>query len=271
MRDTLINALKTAGSILLNFYGTVQTIKIKANSSSIVTGADLETETQIIKLIQNAFPTHNIISEETGFINKSAKFTWVVDPLDGTSNFAQQLPWFGTIIAVLENSKPIMGGVYLPLQDELFFAEENQGAWLNGNPIRVTSETDLKNALVCFSTDSQPNKVHTIQEMLMLAQLIPNIRNLRSLNCCIEYCYTAAGRIGGFVNMFTKIWDIAAARLILREAGGVMTDLSGEDFDFDITPKHFSKNYAITGGSKKLHLDIVELIRGIAQRTFKEN
>lgn len=271
MKETLIGALKSAGRVLMKYYGQVQQVAIKESHCSIVTEADLAAEKNILNILRNEYPGHTIISEEMGFEGSGSDITWIIDPLDGTSNFAANLPWFAVIIAVLEKFEPILGGIYLPVTDELYFAEANQGATLNDRPIHVTKETNLQNCLVSYSMDYSGDRSRTMQEMLMMAQLLPHVRNLRSLNCVIEYCYTAEGRFGGCVNLYNRIWDIAAPWLILKEAGGTITDFRGQELNFKSNKSNFTRNFPIVGGSRKLHSNILNLIGDMAARTFKEN
>ena len=132
MKNLLISALKASGDTLLEYFDKPLEIKQKESQSSIVTEADLESEKIIIGLIRNVYPAHNIISEEAGFINNNSEYTWIIDPLDGTSNFASGIPWFGVLITLFERNTPVMAGAYLPVQNILYFAEAGKGAYRNG-------------------------------------------------------------------------------------------------------------------------------------------
>jgi len=132
MNDILITALMTSGKILLKYFNKPLEIKQKESQSSIVTEADLESEKIIIGLIRKAYPDHNIIAEEAGFISNNSEFTWIIDPLDGTSNFASGIPWFGVLITLFKQDTPIMAGAYLPVQNTLYFAEAGKGAYRDG-------------------------------------------------------------------------------------------------------------------------------------------
>ncbi len=128
MKETLIEALNSAGKELLTHFGKNIDFKVKESQSSIVTQADLKSDALISALIRKRFPTHNIVSEESGFSNMKSKYTWVIDPLDGTSNFASAIPWFGVLIALFEENIPVMGGAYLPVPDQMYIAEKGKGS-----------------------------------------------------------------------------------------------------------------------------------------------
>ena len=227
MRKTLTNSLLTAGKILMDYFGNISVYEEKESQSSIVTKADIEAEKRVMEIIRGKYPEHNTIGEEAGLQYKDSEFTWVVDPLDGTSNFAAGLPWFGVIICVLKNSQPFMAGCYLPLYDDLYFAEKGKGATLNGNPISVTNEKQLKNILFCYGLDYSDDYSLTDYHAKIFGELVKSTRNIRATNCLIDFCYTADGRIGGCINQATKIWDIAGPGLIVEEAGGVFTNIDG--------------------------------------------
>src|SRR5690606_30758349 len=150
----------------------------------------------------------------------------------GTSNFAAGLPWFGVIICVLKNSIPVMAGCNLPVQNEIYFAEKGKGATRNDKKIMVSAESELKNILAAYSLDFSDETGKTERETKVIGKLEKNIRNLRGTNCLIDFCYTADGKLGACINQTTKIWDIAGPGLIIEEAGGQVTDILGNQFDF---------------------------------------
>ncbi|MDX1285833.1 MAG: inositol monophosphatase, partial [Draconibacterium sp.] len=233
---------------------------VKESQSSIVTKTDVESEKRIMQIITEAFPKHNLLGEETGFQNKYSEYTWVVDPIDGTSNFAAGIPWFGVIICVLQGFKPAMAGCYLPVQNQLYFAEKGKGATMNDNPISVSKESELKNILAAYSLDYSNEPGKTERESNIIQKLVKNVRNLRSTNCLVDLCYTADGKLGASINQTTKIWDIAGPALIIEEAGGMATDLKGVPFDFSVTEKNYDRNFEIIASNKKLHPALVDII-----------
>jgi len=260
MIKTLQFALHEAGKILLENFGKISDYEVKESQSSIVTKTDIDSEKQIMQIISEAFPTHNLLGEENGFQNKNSEYTWVVDPIDGTSNFAAGIPWFGVIICVLKNFKPTMAGCYLPVQNQLYFAEKGKGATLNGKQISVSNESVLKNNLVVYSLDFSDEPGKTEREAQIIQKLVRNVRNLRSTNCLVDLCYTADGKFGAAINQSTKIWDIAGTGLLIEEAGGRVTDLNGDKFNFTLTKNNYNRNFEIVATNKLIHSEVIKLI-----------
>jgi len=262
MENTIRTALHEAGKILLDNFGKITVYAVKENQNSIVTKADFESEKKIIEIISKKFPNHNTLGEETGFQNRNSEFTWIIDPLDGTSNFAAGLPWFGVIICVLRHLVPVMSGCFLPVQNELYFAETGKGATRNDQKITVSTETELKNILAAYSLDSSDEPGKTEREAQIMQRLVSSIRNLRSSNCLLDFCYTADGKLGACINQTTKIWDIAGPGLIIEEAGGIVTNISGNPNEFSLNENNYSRNFTIVGSNKVLHENIIRIING---------
>ncbi len=261
MKDTIQLALSEAGKILLENFGKISDYKVKESQSSIVTKTDIDSEKRIMEIISKQFPDHNLLGEETGFQNKNSEFTWVVDPIDGTSNFAAGIPWFGIIICVLKKDKPLLAGCYLPVQNQLYFAEKGKGATVNGKSISVSKETELKNVLLAYSLDYSDQPGKTEYEVKIIQRLVQDIRNLRSTNCLLDFCYTAEGKLGASINQTTKIWDIAGPGLIIEEAGGKISDIHGNPFDFTLNEKNYMRNFKIVASNKLLHAEILSLFK----------
>jgi len=262
----ITNALQKAGEVLMKHFGKVANIKVKENLSSVVSEADVESEKAIIDLITKDFPDQNIISEERGYNWKGSKFTWIVDPLDGTSNFVAGLPWFGILIAVMKDNLPVAAGAYLPVNKQLYYAEKDMKARLNGEIIQVTRSHELKDVLVAYSLDFYPDLNDTLAETNIIAGLVRNARNVRSTNCLLDLCYTADGRMGAAINQREKIWDITAPWLIIKEAGGIITDLAGNELNFSLSEKDYGKDYPVVAANPYLHSKIINLIREISNK-----
>jgi len=260
MKQTLLSALKISGEELLKYFGKTIDFKIKESQSSIVTKADLKSDSLIIKLITERFPSHNIISEESGYIDKHSKYTWVIDPLDGTSNFVSALPWFGVLIALFENNTPIMGGAYLPTQDILYFAGKGKGAFKNGKSFTMEKNNELKNSLFSFSVDFTDNEIILNESINIYKNLVKAARNIRSTNSLVDFLYVAEGKFGGCINLFTKIWDISGLGLIISEAGGVMKDINGNDIQFSLDENVVEKNFAVIAGSENIIRELRKLV-----------
>ena len=259
-RKTLHTALKKGGEVLLASLG--QTIKttVKESISSVVTEADLASERAILEVLHGAPEIFNVITEESGYINKNSDYTWVVDPLDGTSNFAAGLPWFGVIIALFHKELPVLGGMYLPVSKDIFMTEKDKGSWKNGEPIQVTDSDSLTEQLVAYSFDFSDTPGKTESEMEILKKLSKRVRNIRSTNSLVDFCYLADGRLGASLNQSTRIWDIAVPWLMIREGGGRVTDIQGKEIRFDLSATTFDQNYTILASGTRLHHSLLKTI-----------
>lgn len=261
MKNTLISALKASGEELLKHYGKPVNARVKESQSSIVTDADMKSDSLIMKMIMTKYPLHNIISEESGFTNNSSNYTWVIDPLDGTSNFASSLPWFGVLITLFENNNPIMGGAYLPIPDILYFAEEGKGAFKNGKRFSMAESTELKNSLIAFSVDYNDDQVFLEKSIGIYKNIVKGSRNIRCTNSLVDFIYVAEGKFGGCINLFTRLWDISALGLIITEAGGDMVEINGEKIKFLLNNKIVDKNFSVIAGSKEIVKSLSIIIR----------
>jgi len=249
MKETLTRVIKEAGSELLKHFGTNLEFSVKESRSSIVTKADLKSDALISGILSDSFPSHNIISEESGFSNKGSKYTWVIDPLDGTSNFAAGLPWWGVLIALFENEETVMGAAYLPVSDQLYFAEKGKGATLNGKPLRMKTDITLNNSLISFNVDFTDDPDTLNSSLEIYRRLVMTARNIRCTNCLMDFLYTADGKFGGVINLFTHVWDIAALGLIVKEAGGELRYANGEKIVFRFDDKIVDANFPVVAAS----------------------
>lgn len=260
MRNLLISALKLSGETLLGYYNKPLITIQKESQSSIVTEADIESETRIIKLIRERFPEHNIISEESGFNNNNSEYTWIIDPLDGTSNFASGIPWFGVLISLFKHNTPIMGGAYLPVQDILYFAEPGKGVFRNSEPLPMLIDKVLKESLFAFCVDYTEDMVLLNKGIKIYKHIVSSSRNIRSTNSLIDFIYVAEGKFGGVLNLNTKVWDISALGLIISELGGIMKNIDGNDIKFSIGESIIEENFPVIAGSKQIVESLKEVI-----------
>ena len=261
MKNLLISALKVSGNILLEYFNKPAKIQQKESQSSIVTEADFESEKIIIHLIKEKFPSHNIISEERGFINNNSEYTWIIDPLDGTSNFACGIPWFGVLVSLLKNDIPVMGGAYLPVQDLLFFAEAGKGAFRNGEALPPLKNKPLKNSLFAFCIDYTEDTEFLNRGMEIYKHIVKSSRNIRSTNSLIDFIYVAEGKFGGVINLYTKVWDISGLGLIISEAGGIMKNIDGNDIKYSVREELIQENFPVIAGSP----EIIESLKKVMQ------
>jgi myo-inositol-1(or 4)-monophosphatase len=259
--DFIKKLLLESGEILRSGFGHVTQIDNKQDQSNIVTESDFKSEELIRKLISETHPDHNILGEEHGFEDKKSAYTWIVDPLDGTSNYAAQIPWFGVLVALVKNGQPIISGAYLPISNDLYLAQKGKGALKNNKRIAVASETNLKNILCCYSLDYSIDSTKTDREVQIIKNLVQNCRNLRSTNSCVDFCLVADGRIGAALNQTMKIWDIAAPQLIIEEAGGKVTDIEGKQIVYYPSEASLDQNFTAMAANLEVHGMTLQLIK----------
>jgi len=248
MKDTLIRVLNGAGDIQRRKFRKALQVSIKKADNSVVTEVDTACEQLIFDTIRQAFPEHNLLGEESGFVDNGSGYTWIVDPLDGTSNFAAGIPWFGILIALLEKDTPVMAGSLLPLENSLCFAARGEGTWINGKRITLPVK-ELSSSLVAFSMDYTEDERLLAMGMTYYRFFLHHARNIRSTNSLIDFQYVTEGKLGACVNFFTRIWDIAASWLFLKESGGLMVGPDGKEVRFDLSQEGIRKTYPVIAGS----------------------
>lgn len=213
---------RQAGNIQLEHFrkGNLD-IRSKLNDSDIVTVADRASEALIIEQIGKYYPTHAILSEESGTRAGTDTYRWVIDPLDGTTNFSNGLPGFAVSIGIEHGGETIVGVVYAPYLGELFHAVKGEGAFLNGNPIHCSGNSIMARAVIStgFPVDKNVNPDNNLPNM---ARVLPHVRGLRRLgSAAMDICYVAAGFLDGYWELNLHQWDVCAAMLIAREAGAM--------------------------------------------------
>lgn len=224
--STASRAARAAGGILERMFGNAGRI-MKKGDIDLVTDADLESEKAILDIIRGKFPDDGIHSEEAGRVNPGSERTWLVDPLDGTTNFAHGFPFFAVSIALQVKDEIVLGAVYNPYLREYFKASKGGGAFLNRTPIRVSKTHLLSDALLAtgfpYDVHDRPHEI-----MKIFAKMVAKARGVRRPgSAAIDLCYVAAGRFDGFWETGLKPWDTAAATVILKEAGGVLSTFDG--------------------------------------------
>jgi myo-inositol-1(or 4)-monophosphatase len=231
-----IKAARRAAAIHKHYASNRIIARPKSSHFNLVTQADLEAEKIIVDLIKKYNPDHNIVGEENKYPKTQSPHTWIIDPLDGTSNFVHCLPIFSVSIALALNNELILGVVLDPMRNELFKAVKGKGAFLNGKRINVSQQGDLKQSLLItgFSYDRSKAMERTlvnIRDFMILG--ITGIRRLGS--AALDLCYLACGRAEGFWEARLNPWDFAAGTLILKEAGGMITDYHGKAIGLEPT------------------------------------
>jgi myo-inositol-1(or 4)-monophosphatase len=223
-----------AGKVLLSYYNKDFRIDRKdpfEGSIDIVTDADRASETLILEAIRREFPHHDILAEETPTDRSGSPWLWIVDPLDGTINFAHGFPVFSISIAVMEHGRLLAGMVYDPLRRDSFFAARDAGAFFNDKRIHVSRADRLDRSLVGtgFPYDRAVSPENNVAEFCQVVTRVQGVR--RAGSAALDLAYVAAGRLDGFWELKLKPWDMAAGMLLVEEAGGRVTDRTGQPTD----------------------------------------
>lgn len=255
--------LRDAGKLVMSKFGGFQNYQQKEDPSQIVTEVDITSEHLIISEIERLYPTDSIIAEESGFKNKNSEFVWIIDPIDGTSNYASGIPWFGIMVGRAKNWEVESAGIYLPFSDEMYLATKGQGSFKNGKKFTNILEKDLSKKLVSYSLDSNKDTKKTDFEVKIIRKLIPHIKNLRTTNSITDFVYAAEGKLGAAINQNTKIWDIASAILLANEAGCIVYDIEGRPIDLKVDERNYLKNFTIIIANQGLFNEVLKLIKQI--------
>jgi myo-inositol-1(or 4)-monophosphatase len=229
---TAIEAVLRAGETQLAHFGRDIRVE-KKGVIDLVTEIDLEIERDFRAMIADRFPDHEVLGEEFGAAgdrDRTPRFCWIFDPIDGTTNYAHGLPIFCASLALEVDGVPVVAAVYDPNRKELFTAERGRGAWLNGRPLHVSSAASLIDSLLVtgfhYGVHKDPDEV-----IRVFAAFISRARAVRRLgSAALDLCYVGAGRFDGFWEKKLQPWDVAGGALIVLEAGGVVTTLSGDPY-----------------------------------------
>jgi myo-inositol-1(or 4)-monophosphatase len=223
--DVALEATRTAGQIIRNGWNSDREITFKGRAD-IVTDIDVAAEKAVLEILAGAFPDFGILAEESQPVSGNSPYRWVVDPLDGTRNYAQSIPHFCTIVALAENDDIIAGVIYDPVREETFTAALGQGAFLNGAPIRVTDTNELSRSLLSCDLGYVDEKAGLALDMLR--SLWPGMYSVRLMGSAgLGVAYAAAGRVDLFFHHSLAPWDIAAGLILAKEAGGRVVDRQG--------------------------------------------
>lgn len=254
-------SLTAAADIARAKFGKVEHTVKTGDNNQVLTEADIAIGQLLLSRIQTEFPKHNIIDEEAGVIDQGSRYTWVVDPIDGTSNFAAGLPHYGIMIGLLDGATPVAGGIALPSFNEIYVTEKGQGAWCGDQQIHVTDEPRLSNMLVAYGIDGHQEQPDlTRQEVKILGEIVLNIRNLRVSNSVYDIIQVAAGKYGAFLNQTSKIWDNVAPQILIEEAGGIYTDFWGKPMDYSAPTTRADQNFTCCMAAPKLHQQLQSII-----------
>lgn len=244
---------RRAGDILRLGFGQIHTIDFKG-VINLVTEIDHQSEAFLIGEIRRRFPTHRVIAEESGGLSGQDCCLWYVDPLDGTVNYAHGVPIFTVSIAYAQDGEMQLGVVYDPMQDELYSAWRGEGAWLNGEPVRVSQVQTLDESLLVtgFPYDIRTNPENNLDNYVRFSLISQGVRRLGS--AALDLCYVAAGRLDGFWELRLSGWDVAAGGLIAAEAGAIVTDIHGG-------PDYISPPQSILAAAPAIHPQMLRVLK----------
>jgi len=254
MLNFAIEAARDAGHLLLEKFGRITAIT-KKGDINLVTEADLASEEVIIERIRSYYPKHSILAEESGeaiVIGGDTSWKWIIDPLDGTTNYAHGYPCFCVTLALEHGGEIVIGVTFDPTRDELFAAEQGRGATLNGKPIRVSATDKLGDSLIVtgfpYDFKQRDNFARHLTEFLLSSR---GVR--RDGSAAIDMAYVACGRFDGFWEEGLNPWDVAAGKLLIEEAGGVITYYDGSKFSIYKPP--------LCASNGLIHTEMLEVLR----------
>ncbi|MDD8016971.1 MAG: inositol monophosphatase family protein [Bacteroidota bacterium] len=246
MLNVALEAALEAGKFLKYNIGKVKNIeRKKGEETNLVTEIDKQSEALIIKKIHQHFPSHAILGEESGAGKNSSDYRWIIDPLDGTTNYTHGLPIFSVTIGVEHDGEIIAGVVYDPNAEEMFSAEKGKGAFLNGKKIRVSSADTLINSLLVtgFPYNVKENPDNVVEHFVNFLPVAQGVRRLGS--AALDLAYVSSGRLDGYWEVFLQPWDKAAGILLVKEAGGKVTNFTGDERNIIYDPKTLATNGVI--------------------------
>lgn len=252
MLKKLKKIIQQAGQMALDDYLKAESVIQHKAEIDLVTETDLMLEKFLQKEILKLYPEHHFLIEESDDQLKSVDHLWIIDPLDGTTNFAHRFPFFAISIAYERSGEIILGLVYVPKMQELFWAEKGKGAFLNGEKIKCSSTTQISNALIAtgFPYDRWHKGDFYLQEFAAFMKRTQGVR--RAGAAAVDLCYTACGRLDGFFEHKLKPWDTAAGCLIVSEAGGRISDYQGND-------RHYTAD-TIIASNGSIHAKMIEIL-----------
>lgn len=244
-------AARQAGALLKERLGHIKSIDYKS-AFNLVTDVDRESERLVIAIIKETFPGDRILGEESGASGSTAQRRWLIDPLDGTTNYTHGYPCFAVSIGCEDSGEMIVAVVFNPIADELFWAVKGKGAYLNDRPINVSSTTTIETSLLAtgFPVDTRVAEHPNMPQFQRLTDMSQGVR--RDGSAAIDLCQVACGRLDGYWELTLGPWDMAAGSLLVKEAGGNVTNVLGGPFD--VNKKH------ILASNGKLHEDLVRAL-----------
>jgi myo-inositol-1(or 4)-monophosphatase len=255
--DKAVEAARIAGRFQQYRFTSLLDVTLKGDKN-LVTEVDRESERLIVGHLLGSFPDHNIVAEEGEYPPGDAPFRWIIDPLDGTTNYAHGFPWFCVSIGLESAEELVAAVIFNPLQNELFTATKGGGAFLNGHRLYVSTHSPLQNTLLGtgFPYDCASDPANNFDNFIAFQKAARGIR--RAGAAALDLAYVAAGRLDGFWELKLKPWDVAAGVLLVREAGGTVTTFDGTDYDVF--------NHRILASNGLIHKEMVAMLTKSGQR-----
>ena len=251
----MIKACRKAAKPLIRDFGEVEKLQVSVKGpGDFVTASDKKVEKILIDELQKARPNYSILSEEIGQIKNDEEFKWVIDPIDGTSNFLHGIPHFAISVGLEHNKEIICGIIYDPIKDEMFLAEKGNGSYLNNYRVRVSARPKLINSIIFTGGPRHNSKYRELsleEYKKFSAKTELPLRKMGSAS--LDMAYVAAGRCDGFWQRNLSYWDIAAGIILVKEAGGFVTDFKGNN--------EFIENKTILVTNSKIHNEMIEVLK----------
>jgi len=255
--NVMVKACRKAAKILIRDFGEIEKLQVSLKGpGDFVTASDKKVEKILIDELQKARPKYSILSEEIGQITNDEEFKWIIDPIDGTANFLHGIPHFSISVGLEYKKEIICGIVYDPIKDEMFLAEKGNGSYLNNQRIRVSSRQKLKDCIIFTGGPThnakEEDKELSLKEYKKFSSTVfTPIRKMGS--AALDMAYVAAGRCDGFWQRNLNYWDIAAGIILIKEAGGFITDFTGSD--------KYVENKTILATNYKINEEMIEILK----------
>jgi myo-inositol-1(or 4)-monophosphatase len=259
-RTFIADTLEQAGKIAESHHGSAVGTPKGGDIRSLVTQADLEVGELLVNAVQAKYPDHNVVDEETGALDRGSKYTWVIDPIDGTSNFAAGSPLYGVMLGLLEDAVPVAGGIALPAFGQIYVAAKGEGATCNNKPIHVTSLPKLENMLVSLGLHGRSREDFQAGGEAV-RKLMPEVLNLRSAASVFDSAMVANGTYGAYFSTRGYIWDCVAPHIVITEAGGVFTHFDGTQIDYSDPLNQLTRQFSYAGGSPDAHQQVLAALK----------
>jgi len=252
--NVMVKVCRKAAKILIRDFGEIENLQVSLKGpGNFVTASDIKVEKILVEELQKARPTYSILSEEIGEINNDESFKWIIDPIDGTSNFLHGIPHFAISIGLEHDKEIICGIIYDPIKDEMFVAEKGNGAYVNNKRMRVSSRSKLKDCIIFTGGPRQNPKDKELffVEYKNFSSIVKTpIRKMGSAS--LDIAYVAAGRCDGFWQRNLNYWDYAAGIILVKESGGFVTDFNGEN--------RYIENKTILVTNSKIDKEMIEVL-----------